>query len=77
VTVCYIVIATFWLQDGLRTGRAPLLSGRRKLKVATDGEVCRMALPLRFEALDGRLAVPVPEADEDVDAAAPAVAAAR
>jgi hypothetical protein len=42
------------------TVRGPLLSGRRRLKVATDGEVGRMALPLRFEALDGRLALLVP-----------------
>jgi diacylglycerol kinase family enzyme len=56
------------------TVRASLLSGRRRLKVATDGEVCRMALPLRFEALDGRLALLVPDAGEDA-AAASAVSA--
>jgi diacylglycerol kinase family enzyme len=50
------------------TVRAPLLSGRRKVKVAMDGEVCRMALPLRFEALDGRLALLVPDEEEGADA---------
>jgi diacylglycerol kinase family enzyme len=39
------------------TIRAPLLSGRRKIKVAADGEVCKLELPLRFEALEGRLAL--------------------
>ncbi|MGJ7917091.1 diacylglycerol/lipid kinase family protein [Massilia sp. LXY-6] len=39
------------------TVRAPLLSGRRRVKVAVDGEICKLALPLRFEALDGRLAL--------------------
>jgi diacylglycerol kinase family enzyme len=39
------------------TVRAPLLSGRRKIKVAADGEVCKLELPLRFEALEGRLAL--------------------
>jgi len=43
------------------TVRGPLLSGRRRLKVATDGEVCRMALPLRFEVLDDQLHLLVPE----------------
>jgi hypothetical protein len=55
--------------------RAPLLSGRRRLKTATDGEVSRMALPLRFEALEGRLLLLVPEAacaDEKVASAASA-----
>lgn len=39
------------------TVRAPVLSGRRKIKVAADGEVCKLELPLRFEALEGRLAL--------------------
>jgi len=43
------------------TVRAPLLSGRRRLKVATDGEVCKMALPLRFEVLDDQLHLLVPD----------------
>ena len=50
------------------TVRAPFLSARRRLKVATDGEVCRMALPLEFRVLENRLRLLVPEAD------APAVA---
>jgi diacylglycerol kinase family enzyme len=50
------------------TVRASLLSGRRRLKIATDGEVCRMALPLRFEAVEGRLALLVQ--DEDAGQAA-------
>jgi hypothetical protein len=45
------------------TVRGPLLSSRRRLKTATDGEVSRMALPLRFEALEGRLLLLVPPAD--------------
>ena len=59
------------------TVRAPLLLGRRKLKVATDGEVCRMALPLRFEALDGRLALLAPEEEEGADVTAAAAVEAR
>jgi diacylglycerol kinase family enzyme len=59
------------------TVRGPLLSARRWLKTATDGEVSRMALPLRFEALEGRLLLLVPPADADEDAAADAAAAAR
>jgi hypothetical protein len=43
------------------TVRAPLLSGRRRIKVAADGEVCKLELPLRFEALEGRLALLVAE----------------
>jgi diacylglycerol kinase family enzyme len=44
------------------TVRAPLLSGRRRVKVAADGEVCKLELPLRFEALEGRLALLVADA---------------
>lgn len=44
------------------TVRAPLLSGRRRLKVATDGEVCKMALPLRFQVLERSLFLLVPDA---------------
>lgn len=52
------------------TVRAPLLSGRRRLKVATDGEVCKMALPLRFQVLDDQLHLLVPDqAGEGVAAA--------
>jgi hypothetical protein len=42
------------------TVRGPLLSGRRRLKVATDGEVTKMALPLRFRVLEGQLHLMVP-----------------
>lgn len=55
------------------TVRAPLLSGRRRIKVAVDGEVCMLELPLRFEALDGRLALLVADTREgtgSVDTAA-------
>lgn len=48
------------------TVRAPLLSRRRRMKVATDGEVDRLELPLRFQVLDRHLSLLVP------DAAAPA-----
>lgn len=48
------------------TVRAPFLSGRRRLKVATDGEVCKMALPLEFRVLDDQLRLMVP--DEGADA---------
>jgi len=50
------------------TVRGPLLSGRRRLKVATDGEVCRMALPLRFEVLDDQLHLLVPESESESEA---------
>jgi diacylglycerol kinase family enzyme len=43
------------------TVRAPSLSGRRRVKVAMDGEVCRLELPLEFRVLEGRLALLVPE----------------
>lgn len=46
------------------TVRAPFLSGRRRVKVAVDGEICKLALPLRFEALEGRLALLVVDALE-------------
>jgi diacylglycerol kinase family enzyme len=46
------------------TVRAPVLSGRRKIKVAVDGEVCKLELPLHFEALDGQLALMVADAEE-------------
>lgn len=46
------------------TVRAPLLSGRHRVKVAVDGEVCKLELPLRFEALEGRLALLVADAVE-------------
>lgn len=59
------------------TVRAPLLSARRRLKTATDGEVCRMPLPLRFEALEGRLLLLVPSEDADEETAAGAAVAAR
>lgn len=47
------------------TVRAPMLSGRRRLKVATDGEVDKLELPLRFEVIDDRLMLMVPEAGKD------------
>ena len=43
------------------TVHAPLLSRRRRMKVATDGEVDRLALPLRFQVIEDRLALLVPE----------------
>lgn len=59
------------------TVRAPLLSARRKLKTATDGEVSRMRLPLRFEALEGRLLLLVPPEEAEEETAAGAAVAAR
>jgi len=59
------------------TVRSPLLSGRRHLKIATDGEVCRMALPLRFEAVEGQLALLVSPERAGQDAGAEAAALAR
>jgi diacylglycerol kinase family enzyme len=53
------------------TVRAAPLSPRRRLKVAADGEVTHLPLPLRFEAVEGRLALLVPD-----DAAAGAGAGA-
>jgi diacylglycerol kinase family enzyme len=47
------------------TVRAPLLSGRRRIKVAADGEICKLELPLRFQALEGRLALLVADAAEE------------
>ncbi|WP_296952603.1 diacylglycerol kinase family protein [uncultured Massilia sp.] len=44
------------------TVRAPLLSRQRGMKVATDGEVDRLALPLRFRVIDDRLHLLVPDA---------------
>jgi diacylglycerol kinase family enzyme len=59
------------------TVRAPLLSGRRRIKVAADGEVCKLELPLRFEALEGRLALLVADAAADAGGAAALDARAR
>jgi diacylglycerol kinase family enzyme len=42
------------------TVRASRLWRRRRLKVATDGEVTELALPLRFQVVEGRLALLVP-----------------
>lgn len=47
---------------------APTLSRRRKVKVATDGEVCEMRLPLEFRVLEGQLALLVPEKAENGEA---------
>ena len=43
------------------TVRAPMLSRRRRLKIATDGEVDKLELPLRFQVLDDRLMLMVPD----------------
>ncbi|WP_229508130.1 diacylglycerol kinase family protein [Massilia sp. Dwa41.01b] len=49
--------------------RHAALSPRRRIKVATDGEVTRMDMPLEFRVVEGRLRllkpVPVPEAAPD------------
>ena len=37
------------------TVRTPALYGRKRMKVATDGEVAHMAMPLEFRVLEGRL----------------------
>lgn len=41
--------------------------GRHKMKVATDGEVCRLKPPLEFQVLEGKLLLlkPAPRADTD------------
>lgn len=44
------------------TVRAPLLSRRRRMKVATDGEVDKLTLPLRFQVIEDQLALLVPDA---------------
>jgi hypothetical protein len=59
------------------TVRAQLLSARRRLKTASDGEVCLLRLPLRFEALEGRLLLLAPPEDADEETAAGAAVAAR
>ncbi|WP_020651722.1 diacylglycerol/lipid kinase family protein [Massilia niastensis] len=41
------------------TVRTPSLYGRKRLKVATDGEVTKMAVPIEFRVLEGRLALMV------------------
>ncbi|MFC0253340.1 diacylglycerol/lipid kinase family protein [Massilia consociata] len=57
------------------TVRTPAVYGRRRMKVAADGEVTQMAMPLEFRVLEGRLALmvqgpsrkqarPVPSEDE-------------
>jgi diacylglycerol kinase family enzyme len=56
------------------TVRAPLFSGRRRIKVAADGEICRLELPLRFQALDGKLALLVADGEEEGAGAAGAAA---
>jgi diacylglycerol kinase family enzyme len=56
------------------TVRAPMFSGRRRAKVAADGEICKLELPLRFQALDGKLALLVADAEEERAGAAGASA---
>jgi diacylglycerol kinase family enzyme len=58
------------------TVRAPFLSPRRRLKVATDGEVCKMALPLVFQVLDNHLHLMVPDQAAQAPAGAGRSAAA-
>jgi len=41
------------------TVRMPAVYGRRRMKVAADGEVSQMAMPLEFRVLEGRLALMV------------------
>jgi diacylglycerol kinase family enzyme len=43
------------------TVHAPRVYGRRWIKVATDGEVTELQMPLEFQAVEGRLALLVPE----------------
>ncbi|MBQ5941299.1 diacylglycerol kinase family protein [Massilia sp. AB1] len=40
--------------------RTPRLYGRKRMKVATDGEVTKMPMPLEFRAVEGKLALLVP-----------------
>lgn len=42
------------------TVRTPRLYGRKRLKVAADGEVSKMAMPIEFRVLEGQLALLVP-----------------
>jgi diacylglycerol kinase family enzyme len=58
------------------TVRAPRLSRRRSMKVATDGEVDRLELPLRFQVLERQLALLVPDAAPPAPHSAGADAAA-
>jgi len=51
------------------------LSPRRTIKVATDGEVTRMAMPLEFRVLEGRLALLKPAGAVHAAASADATAA--
>jgi diacylglycerol kinase family enzyme len=37
------------------TVRTPAVYGRKRMKVAADGEVAKMAMPLEFRVLEGRL----------------------
>jgi len=41
------------------TVRTPAVYGRKRMKVAADGEVSQMAMPLEFRVLEGRLALMV------------------
>jgi len=43
------------------TVRTPSWYGSRRVKVATDGEVTRLDIPLEFRVLEGRLALLVPD----------------
>ena len=55
------------------TVRASRFSRKHRIKVATDGEVSKLPLPLEFRVLEGRLQLLVPRATEN-DAADPDVA---
>ena len=57
--------------------RHAALSPRRRIKVATDGEVTRMDMPLEFRVVEGRLLLLKPAAGSAATTAAPASAGAR
>jgi len=47
------------------TVRTPSFYGRKRLKVAADGEVSKMATPFEFRVLEGRLKLLVSEKGRD------------
>lgn len=56
--------------------RTPTLYGKRRMKVATDGEVTYLKMPLEFRVLDGRLNLLKPEASATASASQPVLPAA-
>jgi diacylglycerol kinase family enzyme len=62
------VVAFAFRSMSVRTSR---FSRKHRIKVATDGEICKLPVPLEFRVLEGRLALLVPHAAGGAPASSP------